>query len=417
MRMTVGRGRLGKATSMIVPASRNVVSSANPKVLERSRVEDSIAKLEAWVEARHYKGYDPSDGLNSFLRPLTFGNQLADRALMQLIWKSPINLRPLVGIKPEESTKARGYMAWGYWLRYKDTGNASFKTKATANLDWLVANKAPGQVGYSWGNHFDFVTRAGIKPAGSPIIVWTGLIGQAFLEGYEQTQDDRFLEVARGICTWILNVPRERTPTGTCLSYVPSSQISSHNSNLHGAAMLARMWKHTREPELLEVARCAMDYTCNRQRDDGSWWYGEEAKYHWIDNFHTGYNLDSIKRYIDVTGEEAYRPHFRAGLRYFKETFFTPEGAPRYYHDSTFPIDIQCAAQAIETLAFCSEDDPTCLELAMKVARWTIDNMQDRDGHFYYRHYPFIKAKTPYIHWGQATTYKALATLLSQMRA
>jgi hypothetical protein len=158
-----------------------------------------------------------------------------------------------------------------------------------------------------------------------------------------------------------------------------------------------------------------MEYTCSRQREDGSWWYGEEPKYHWIDNFHTGYNLDAIKRYNDSTGEDAYRRHFRAGLRYFKEVFFTPDGAPRYYHNSTYPIDIQCAAQAIETLAHCSEDDPSCLPLSLKVAEWTIENMQDRNGYFYYRQYPLIKARTPYIHWGQATMYKALATLLGKV--
>jgi polysaccharide biosynthesis protein VpsJ len=382
---------------------------------QRRKFEDSIARLAAWVEASEYKGYDPSDGLNSFLRPLTFRNQLLDRILMQLVWKAPINVRPLIGIKREESTKGRGYMAWGYLLRHKATNDPAYLDKAKLCLDWLAVNKAPGHIGYSWGNHFDFVTRAGVKPAGLPIIVWTGLIGQAFLEAYEQTRDQRFLEVARGVCDWILNVPREVTPTGTCLSYVPFGQISSHNSNLHGASMLARTWRHTGEPEFIDVARSAMDYTCNRQRPDGSWWYGEEPKYQWVDNFHTGYNLDCIKRYIDVTGEDSYRPAYLSGLHYYKQTFFTPEGAPRYYHNSTYPIDIQCAAQAIETLAYCSADDPSCLELAQRVAHWTIDNMQDRKGFFYYRQYPMIKARTPYIHWGQATMYKGLATLLGAL--
>ena len=396
-------------------ATREAEPSSASTIEVRKKLENSIAKLAAWVEANNYKGYDPSDGLNSFLRPLTFKNQFADRVLMQVVWKSPINLRPLLGIKREESNKGRGYMAWGYLLRYKVTQDPSYKARAAACLEWLAANKAPDHVGYSWGNHFDFVTRAGVKPSGLPIIVWTALIGQAFLEAYEQTRDERFLKVARGACDWILNVPREVTPTGTCLSYVPFSQISSHNSNLLGAAMLARTWKHTREPELLEVARSAMEYSCSRQREDGSWWYGEEPKYQWIDNFHTGYNLEAIKRYNDNTGEEAYRPHFQAGLRYLKETFFTPEGAPRYYHNSTYPIDIQCAAQAIETLASCSEEDPSCLPLSLKVANWTIDNMQDGRGYFYYRQYPMIKAKTPYIHWGQGTMYKALATLLYKL--
>ena len=278
-----------------------------------------------------------------------------------------------------------------------------------------MANKASGHAGYSWGNHFDFVTRSGCNPAGSPIIVWTSLIGQAFLEAYEQTGEARFLDVARGVCSWILKLPREQTATGTCLSYVPFAQSSIHNSNMLGAAMLASTWKHTHDAELLEVARSAMQYTCSRQRDDGSWWYGEDPKYHWIDNFHTGYNLDSLKRYIDSTGDDSFRNQFSQGLRYFRDVFFEPDGKPRYYHDKTYPVDIQCAAQAIETLAFCSDVDSSCLELSGKVADWTIDNMQDRRGYFYFRQYPMIKAKTPYIHWGQATMFKALAQLSAKL--
>lgn len=179
--------------------------------------------------------------------------------------------------------------------------------------------------------------------------------------------------------------------------------------------MLARAWRHMQEEELREVARSAMLYSCSRQRPDGSWWYGEEPKYHWIDNFHTGYNLDSLKGYIDSTGDESFRDHLQRGLRYFKAVFFDPDGRPRYYHNRTYPIDIQCAAQAIETLALFSGVDPDCLELSQTVATWTIDNLQDPGGHFYYRQYPVIKAKTPYIHWGQATMFKALSLLLSKL--
>jgi hypothetical protein len=182
-----------------------------------------------------------------------------------------------------------------------------------------------------------------------------------------------------------------------------------------GASMLASTWKYTREPELLEVAREAMRYSCSRQREDGSWWYGEEPKYHWIDNFHTGYNLDSLRRYLDSTGEDRFCAHLQRGLRYFKNVFFESDGRPRYYHTKTYPIDIQCASQAIDTLASCSDDDPTCLKTSVSVANWTIDNMQDRTGYFYYRKYPMLTAKTPYIHWGQATMFKALANLSSRL--
>ena len=70
----------------------------------KEKIERSIRQVRNWVEQRGYKGYDPGDGLTSFLRPLAFGNLFAERILLQAIWKSPINVRPVVGVVPLEST-------------------------------------------------------------------------------------------------------------------------------------------------------------------------------------------------------------------------------------------------------------------------------------------------------------------------
>jgi hypothetical protein len=48
---------------------------------------------------------------------------------------------------------------------------------------------------------------------------------------------------------------------------------------------------------------------------------------------------------------------------------------------------------------------------AIRVAHWTIKNMQDKSGYFYYRKYPLITNKTPTLHWGQATMFAALSLL------
>jgi len=375
-------------------------------------VETTLDALQKWIEVRGYKGYDPGDGLTSWLRPLTFGNLLAERVLQQAVWKSPWNIRRLVGVKPLDSTKGRGFMAWGYLLRFKATCDTAFRDKAIACLDWLMANKTPKYAEYCWGNHFDFASRGGRIPAQEPTIVWSGLIGQAFLEGFEQRGDERYLNVAQSICEWILKLPRERTSDGHCLSYHGRFQSSIHNSNLLGAALLARTWKHAGRSEFLEVARQAVRYSCHRQLPDGAWWYGEEPKYHWIDNFHTGYNLDSLKRYVEATGDDSFKQNLHDGYRYFIRTFFEPSGCPRYYHNNTWPVDIQCASQAIDTLCFFSDEHREGLTLAAKVARWTMAHLKDPSGYFYYRKYPMVTSRTPYFHWGQATMFKALAHLL-----
>lgn len=379
------------------------------------QIQQSLALVQGWVEEQGYRGYEPFEGLSSWARPLACGNLLAERLLQQLIRQCPLNLRPVFGVKPKDSTKGRGYMASGYVMLYRVTKQQEYLDKALDCLEWLDKHKVARFRHHSWSNHFDFVSRGGRYTKDDPIIVWTALIGHAFIEAFEVSGRDWLLRVADSVCNWILDLPREKTERGDCISYLAHVQSSIHNANMLGAGILARTAKHTGSQEGMRVAGLAMEYSCSRQRPNGSWWYAESAENHWIDNFHTGYNLDGLKYYTDATGDNSYRQNFEKGLAFYKANFFEQSGRPKYYHARTYPVDIQCAAQAIDTLAFVSDHDPESLVLAKLVAAWTIRNMQDRKGYFYYRQYPIMKAKTPMLHWGQGTMFKALANLLFQM--
>lgn len=381
-------------------------------------VYQSLKKVEKWVEDHDYKGYEPFDGLSSWFRPLTFGNLFLDRLLLQLIRQSPINLRPIFGVKPLDSTIGRGYMAWGYCKMFELTGDPAYKTKVASCLDWLMKNKSTGYEEYSWGKHFDFASRGGLYKAFEPILVWTALIAHAFLEAYEIFKENRYLEVSESVCEWILKLPRNQTGSGFCLGYHNLDRDSTiHNSNMVGAAVLARTAKHTGNQEYLKVAKGAMIYSCTRQLPNGAWLYGEDPMNHWIDNFHTGYNLDALKCYLEYSGDNEYESILKKGLDFYKNNFFEQNGRPKYYHNRAFPIDSQCISQAIDTLSNFADVDEGSLKLAQKVANWTIQNMQDSDGFFYYRQYPLgIKAKAPMLHWAQSTTYKALISLLSNFK-
>ena len=380
----------------------------------KEALQNSALEVARWVEEHNYRAYDPGDGQLSFLRHLTFNSHFLRRLLTGGILRAPFHVRPFVGIKPHTSTKGMGYMGWGYLKMFALTGGESYRTKAESCFDWLMANRSPGHEQFCWGNHFAFSTRAGTIPRYTPTIVWSSLIGLAFVEGYEALGNSRYLEVAASTAKWVKTLPREQTGRGTCLSYVPFMQSSIHNSNMLGAALLARVAAHTKDRQAMELAKEAMTYSCDRQNSDGAWYYGEAPKYHWIDNFHTGYNLDSLRRYMDATEDRNFEANMRRGFGFFKTHFFERDGAPKYYHDRKYPIDIQCAAQAIDTLTFFSDLDPEALGLAQKVAAWTIDHMQDVDGHFYYRDLGWTKSKVPMLHWGQGTMFKALANLLTR---
>ena len=380
----------------------------------KSQLYDSIGSLTEWLERNDYQGYDTFDGLDSkLLRPLTLNSNLLRTVLQQGVRRFPINLRPLIGIGKSRSTKGMGFLARAFLRLYQATGDTSWKDEATLALDWLIENQSPGYSGACWGNHFDYQSRSFYLPRGVPTIVWTSLIGQAFLEAFEQLGEKRYLETAVSACEHILSdLATFSDGKGVCISYIPTENKQVHNSNTLGAALLSRTYSHTHNESYLALAEKAMHYTAQYQRPDGSWFYGEAANLHWVDNFHTAYVLDCFKHYSESTGDRQFDGHLQRGYEYWKKTFFLSDGTPRYYDHKTQPIDIQCGSQAIDTLVFFRNVDSESTKLALKVARWTIAHMQDSSGYFYYRRYPAgIVNKTPTLHWGQATMLCALAGL------
>ena len=156
----------------------------------------SATAVQSWVEAYQYRGYEPFDGLSSPLRVLTFGNLLAERILQQAVRQSPVNIRPLIGIKPLDSTKGRGMMAWAYLLLHRTTRLKDYWNKAVECLRWLDVHRSPNFDQHSWANYFDFSSRVGAYRKNDSIIVWTSLIAQAYLEAFEQSQNQWFLDIA-----------------------------------------------------------------------------------------------------------------------------------------------------------------------------------------------------------------------------
>ena len=277
----------------------------------------------------------------------------------------------------------------------------------------MLDNRNQDFKGYCWGNHFDYQARSGRIPKGIPTVVWTGLIGHAFLDAFEALQNQADLDVAEKICQFITDeLGWEEFDEGWCIRYhTVAQQTDIHNSNVIGASLLARAGKHLQRQDYIEIAGKAIQFTAHHQLAGGGWYYGVDPQHHWVDLFHTGYVLESIAIYNQYSGDATFREHLRKGFAFFVETFFAPDGTPRYYDRKARPIDIQCASQGIQTLINLRDLHPQSLNLAAKVARWTIANMQDPTGYFDYRKYPFVTNKTPTLHWGQATMFAALALL------
>ena len=387
--------------------------------MQNGYIYESLMRLDRWVEQANWKAYDTFDGLSSPLAPfLTWNNPFLKQVWQQAVRRFPINLRPVLGIKPGMSTKGMGFFAQGYLRLYQSHRQTVHLEKARFCLQWLKENRCKQFRGYCWGNHFDYQSRGGNISKGTPTIVWTGLIAHAFLDAYELLKDPEYFDVAKSACDFILDeLGWQEFNEGILLRYYPNADILIHNSSMIGASLLARVDSFSANARYREMSGRAVQYTLHHQTTEGAWYYGVGEKWAWIDSFHSGYVLEALAIFIRSTGDTKYQAALEKGYRYFVQTFFLPDGTPRYYAEKTLPIDIQCASQAIQTLTNLRDLHPDSVAIALKVAEWTITHMQDKTGYFYYRKYPLITNKTPTLHWGQATMFAALATLDQQVHS
>jgi len=224
-----------------------------------------------------------------------------------------------------------------------------------------------------------------------------------------------YLQEARSVCEFILrDLPRSvDNERELCFSYAPNSNTRVFNASLLAAEVLGRTGNLTGQEELCNAAQRATRYVVNNQRRDGSWLYGADSTQSWIDNFHTAYVLFSLKQTIESCGSE-FQPALERGYEYWKNNFFLADGWPKYYHRKTYPADTHAAAAAIVTFLECRELDNNAAKLARNVAAWTIQNLRDSDGFFYYQRRRFYTDRKPYMRWTQAWMMYALARLLEE---
>jgi hypothetical protein len=399
--------------------------------------EQAALKLLRYCRGESWAGYDPYDGLSSSLaRALGARNKFSRTALTQLVKRSPLNLRPLLGIRKSLNPKGlalaaraiillagRGGRALPHDLleesepdsRALDATADGFETDLRFLINKLAALRSDGYAEYCWGYNFDWQSRAFFAPRGTPNVVCTVFAAHAFLDWHEESGSGRALEIAAGSCRFLLDrINRTREGEGHCFSYTPLDHSCVHNVNLLAAELLARFHRVAGGDEHREAAERAALYALARQRGDGSWPYGESGSQAWVDSFHTGFAIVSLRRAIKHLGMEGWLPALKAAYEFYERRFFLADGTPGYYHDRLYPIDAHSAAQAVITFTEMTDLVPNAEKMANKVVAWAIKNLQDRAGFFYFQRHRFYTIKTPHMRWAQAWMLYALSLYLSR---
>jgi hypothetical protein len=376
-------------------------------------LEAAILKLAAYCRANDWAGYDPYDALNSRLfDAVPFLNSRFPRLILtQILKRSPVNLRPVAGVPKTQNPKAIALFLSAF-LKLSRIAMPGAEATAELMLERLEALRSRDDR-YCWGYSFPWQGRAVLVPAGAPNLVCTTFVANSLLNAYEQRRDARCLQMALSAAGYILQDLYWTDGDRCGFAYpLPSVRADVHNANFLASALLCRAYKHTGERRFLDPALRVARYSTGRQRADGSWFYGETSSAQWIDNFHTGYNLCALQSIRDSAETTEFDSAIRRGLEFYRAHFFRQDGAPRYFHDRTYPLDIHCVAQSIITLVAFQSQDEKSVPLARKVLGWAMQHMWDEKGYFYYRVLRSGTIRTSYMRWSQAWMLLALSTLL-----
>jgi hypothetical protein len=383
-----------------------------PHPLPINQIKETTLKLLAYCERENWAGYDPYDALNSkVLKYLPFLDSRWPRiALTQFLKRSPINFRPLLAIPKTQNPKGLALFL-SVLIKLSKLGLLERKEQIDELIEMLIELRSPDTSYYAWGYSFPWQTRTILVPRGSPNLVCTIFVANALLDAYEMKGDSRLLAMARSAADYIVEVLYWSEGEIDSLCYpLPTARTQVHNANFLGAALLCRVHTHCTDPKYLETCLKVARFSAAKQREDGSWPYGEHPTQAWIDNFHTGFNLCALKDIDHYTQTNEFENHLRKGMQFYVRNFFREDGAPKYFHNNLYPIDIHCVAQSIITLAVLKDSNANACKLADSVFRWAMENMWHKQGYFHYRILPLVKVRIPFMRWSEAWMLLALAT-------
>lgn len=378
--------------------------------------------LDVFSSARQkdYTGYGKFDALNSpFLRFLSFDNPWLRLVLIQVVKECPWHIRPWLGVKTSRNPKGIALFARAYLFLFEKTKDEKYLNEAKNLLKWLKENLSPGQKHLCWGYNFIWQdVPPFLQKENEPNCIVTVFVGEAFVHAYRVTSDPQYLSVARNIADFITqDLPvlvdqDEERAIGYLLRKTDSIIL---NSQVLSAALLVKIWKHTGEKELFDIALWQMNFAFNRRTKYDAWYYtdppGKSPIRH--DNYHTGGILDGFLEFFEETGDDRYQTVYWRGLEYYRKNLFEQNGAPRWMNNRKFPHDIHGSAQGIVSFAKASRYKKEFRQQAQLVADWVLKHLyREKTQDFIYRQGRFLKWNYSLMRWCNAWMSRALGELI-----
>lgn len=386
---------------------------------------ESIESLYQWVKDQNYCGWDPYDALNSkLITKLCLGSPNLEILATQLNKYSIVNFRPLLRVEKGIDVKGMALFAQAYSKMCTLTNDENYKDDLLNCMSFLKEKSLVSVYGYDcWAGHYYNYRSAdkNILSPNIPDVITTSNVMKAAVESYPILKRDDLIEIAKGGYEFLINSLLEKSQDGHFyLKYNPLSDDKIViNASAEGLSAICKLMQLYNDKNMRKTAYNLADFLLNSQNADGSWIYSKynNGKVRTQLDFHQGFIVDSLLEYFrfaDSNQKEGIISSIENGSKFYKEKQFFEDGRCHFRYPREYPIDIHNQAQGIITFSKLTHFSNKFSGFSTKIALWTIFNMRDSDGYFYYQKHRLFKNEIPHMRWGQSWMMLALATYLEK---
>lgn len=317
--------------------------------------------------------------------------------------------------KPQRLPIADAHYAMGFALLAKNTGDDKYYRKAVHFLEILEETSCPGFKYHGWGYPFDWVTRNGIIPRGTPLITTTPYVYEAFLSVYEIDNNDRWLKLLKSTADHVAHDYKDFATSqnaSTCSYSPPDDKGGVINASAYRAFTLFSASKLFSEDNYQRIAERNLNFVIQSQQTNGSWLYAADSVRDFVDHFHTCFVLKALAKIEKATGHEGCREAIDKGIPYYLENLFDDRGMPKPFSRAprltVYKNELYDYAECINLCSLLQGRYAKLDSVRDRVVSDLLGRWQKPDGSFRSRKLYIGWDNVPMHRWAQSQIFRSL---------
>jgi hypothetical protein len=317
---------------------------------------------------------------------------------------------------------ADAHYAMGFMFLHDATGEPEHLARAVHFLECLVASRCADFKEYCWGYPFDWVTRDGIIPEGTPLITTTPYAYEAFLQAFSLDARPEWKNILQSIVRHAYTDIKDFriSENGSTCSYTPDDNGGIVNAAAYRAFLLtsaSHLFENDAQRAAAERNLC---FVLEQQNADGSWPYAIDGIRGFVDHFHTCFVMKALAKIYTLTHNPSVLSALRKGVDYYLAYLFDTDGLPKPFSCAprltVYKHELYDCAECINLCLLLRGEIPQLERTLETVSAGILNEWIKPDGSFRSRRLHIGWDNVPMHRWGQAQMFRSLAFCLRDMR-